>query len=80
MKKKASSALKTPVTSKKKPLVRDHKVIFALNEPEFKLLEKYCTQYKISNRSRFIRESLMKNVMSRMVNDYPKLFDENEMR
>jgi len=80
MKKKASSVSKTPVTTKKKPLVRDHLVTFALNEPEFKVLEKYCAQYKISNRSRIIRESLMKNIMSRMVDDYPKLFEENEMR
>lgn len=80
MKKKASSVSKTPVTTKKKHLVREHLVTFALNEPEFKVLEKYCTQYKISNRSRIIRESLMKSIFSRMVDDYPKLFEENEMR
>lgn len=80
MKKKASSVSKAPATAKKKHLVREHLVTFALNEPEFKVLEKYCSKYKISNRSRIIRESLMKNIMSRMVEDYPKLFEENEMR
>lgn len=80
MKKKVSSVSKTPVTAKKKHLVREHLVTFALNEPEFKVLEKYCSKYKISNRSRIIRESLMKSIMSRMVEDYPKLFEEDEMR
>lgn len=72
--------MKNTVITKKKPLVRDHLVTIALNEPEFKTLEKYCAQYKITNRSRFIREALMKNMLTRMVQDYPKLFEENEMR
>lgn len=80
MKKEASPVLKTPLTAKKKPLVRDRMVTIALNDPEFKTLEKYCAQYKISNRSRFIREALMKSMLSRMVDDYPTLFGEKEMR
>ncbi|MCX6308030.1 MAG: hypothetical protein NTY32_04055 [Bacteroidia bacterium] len=80
MKKKAATVLKTPLTTKKKPLVRDHLVTIALNDPEFKTLEKYCAQYNISNRSRFIREALMKSMMTRMVDDYPTLFGEKEMR
>ncbi len=80
MKKEASPVLKTPVTAKRKPLVRDRLVTIALNDPEFKTLEKYCSQYKISNRSRFIREALMKSMLTRMVDDYPTLFGEKEMR
>ena len=80
MKKKVSSDSKTPVIPKKKRLVRDHLVTIALNESEFKVLEKYCVKYKISNRSRIIRESLMTTILTRMVNDYPKLFGEDEMR
>jgi hypothetical protein len=65
----------------RKPMVRDHLVTIALNEPEFKTLEKYCAQYKITNRSHFIREALMKSMLSRMVeDDYPTLFGEKEMR
>lgn len=81
MKKEASQTRKTPIATKKKPLVRDHLVTIAFNDPEFKTLEKYCTQYKITNRSRFIREALMKSMLSRMVeDDYPMLFGEKEMR
>lgn len=80
MKKASSVEPKNQVLAKKKPLVRDHIVTIALNDPEFKTLEKYCAQYKVSNRSRFIRESVMKSMLSRMVDDYPTLFGEKEMR
>lgn len=80
MKKALSVEIKNQTSPKKKPLVRDHLITVALNDPEFKTLEKYCTQYKISNRSGFIRESLMKAILSRMVDDYPTLFGEKEMR
>jgi hypothetical protein len=80
MKKASSVEPKNQVPAKKKPLVRDHIVAIAMNDPEFKTLEKYCAQYKVSNRSRFIRESVMKAVLSRMIDDYPKLFGEEEMR
>lgn len=81
MKKASTLDSKKQMSLKKKPLVRDHLVTITFNDPEFKTLEKYCNQYKISNRSRFIRESLMKTMLSRMVeDDYPTLFGEKEMR
>lgn len=64
----------------KQPLHRDRNVSFLLNEPEYKALVKYCTKYKIKNRSRFLRESVMKAVLTRMAEDYPTLFNEQEMR
>jgi len=64
----------------KRPLHRDRNVSFLLNEPEYKALLKYCTKYKIKNRSSFLRESVMKAVLTRMTEDYPTLFNEQEMR
>lgn len=64
----------------KRPLHRDRNVSFLLNEPEYKALVKYCAKYKIKNRSRFLRESVMKAVLTRMTEDYPTLFNEQEMR
>lgn len=81
MKKVAPTEPKSTSTPSRKPLVRTHLITIALNEPEYKTLEKYCTQYKISNRSRFIREALLKSILTRMVeDDYPTLFGEKEMR
>lgn len=64
----------------KRPLQRDRNVSFLLNEPEYKALLKYCTKYKIKNRSSFLRECIMKTVLTRMTEDYPTLFNEQEMR
>ena len=63
----------------KRNLQRDQTVSFLLNDPEYKALMKYCAKYKIKNRSRFIRETLMKAVLTRMTEDYPTLFHEEEM-
>jgi hypothetical protein len=61
-------------------LLRERNISFLLNDYEFKALQKYCTKYKIRNRSRFVRESVMKTVLTRLSEDYPTLFGENEMR
>jgi len=60
--------------------LRNRVVTISLNDPEYKVLEKYCIKYKITNRTRFIRESLMKIILTRMSEDYPSLFEEKEMR
>jgi hypothetical protein len=80
MKKEEQTAVKSKGKTNRSLIVRDRIVTFTLNEPEFKVLEKYCTKYKITNRSRFVRESLMKLILTRMVEDYPTLFGEKEMR
>jgi len=80
MKKEEQQSANTNGGSKKMPMVRNRVVTISLNDPEFKALEKYCTKYKITNRTRFIRELIMKTILTRMSEDYPTLFDEKEMR
>jgi len=63
----------------KAPLLRERSVSFLLNEAEYKALQRYCTKYNIKNRSRFMRESVMRAVLTRLTEDYPTLFGENEM-
>jgi len=74
------SAKNNGVPSRKSALVRNRIVTISLNDPEYKALEKFCSKYKITNRTRFIRESLMKSILTRMSEDYPTLFEEKEMR
>lgn len=54
---------------------REHRVTLMLNDSEQRALDKYCERYKISNRSRFIREALMRTILKRIENDQPTLFD-----
>ena len=59
--------------NKKQP--RTHRVAILLNDSEQRALERYCDRYTISNRSRLIRETLMRAILSRQENDQPTLFD-----
>jgi metal-responsive CopG/Arc/MetJ family transcriptional regulator len=58
-----------------KPIPRKNRVTILLNDSEMRALERYCERYTVSNRSRLIREALMRNILKRFDNDSPTLFD-----
>ncbi len=51
-----------------------------LNDEEYELIHFYLKKYKITNRSRWFRETVIGHVLKNMEQDYPTLFEENEMR
>ena len=51
-----------------------------LNDDEYKTLQNYMKKYKISNKSRWYRETILSHVIKTLELDYPTLFDEKEMR
>ena len=77
MKKNKKTA--TP-TIKPPKMNRNNKITISLNDKEMRVLEQFCEKYKIENRSRFLRETIMLAVLKRLDEDHPKLFDEKEMR
>ena len=54
---------------------REYRVSILLNEKEQKMLDKFCEKYGVSNRSRLIRETLMRAILKQIENDQPTLFD-----
>jgi hypothetical protein len=60
--------------------LRVHRVAFKLNETEFKAVERYIGRYKITNRSRWYRETILLHILKTLEEDYPTLFNEHEMR
>ena len=46
-----------------------------LNESELRTLDRFCERYEIANRSRLIRETLMRALLKKMDKDQPTLFD-----
>jgi len=56
-------------------MLRKHKIVFKLNDLEFEAFNKYCKKYRIENKSKFIRETLITAVLERFDRDYPSLFD-----
>jgi hypothetical protein len=57
---------------------RNKQVSIWLNKDEYRTLEKYCSKYRIKNRSQFIRQTVMKTVIDRLCLDYPTLFEEKK--
>ncbi len=56
-------------------LKRTYRLCVKFNEKELQVFNKYCQKYHITNKSRFIREAIMKAIIEKMVEeDYPKLF------
>jgi len=54
---------------------RTHHQVFALNDDENKALCRYLEKYKIKNKAKFIRETLMIAIIRKMEEDHPRLFD-----
>lgn len=60
--------------------LRTKKAEFMLTEDEYQLIDFYLRKYKITNRSRWFRETVLNYIFKNMDQDYPTLFSENEMR
>ena len=54
---------------------RGHRISIMLNDSELRALERFCDKYGVANRSRLIRETLMRAILKKMDNDQPTLFD-----
>jgi len=48
-----------------------------LNNREMHAINTYCSRFKISNRSKFMREAIISEVLKKFENNLPSLF-ENE--
>ncbi len=68
--------METPSSSKKfTKEQRKNRVSIMLNDSELRALNRYCDQYTVKNRSRLIRETLMRAILKRFDKDNPTLFD-----
>lgn len=53
---------------------RVHRQSFLLNEREMRAITRYCERYKVNNRSRFIRETVVTAILKKFDDDHPTLF------
>lgn len=72
--------MKEKSKSKETTLKRKHKQTICLNDKELSAVKMYCKKYKILNRSRFIRETIITTILEKFEIDYPSLFDQNQMK
>lgn len=61
-------------------LKRPHRMVCLMSEEEYRQVNRYLKKYKITNKSRWMRENLLHFIHRNMEEDYPTLFEEHEMR
>lgn len=61
--------------------IRHQRMVCLISEEEATIINGYLQKYKITNKGRWMRETLLSFIHHNMVNeDYPTLFNEYEMR
>ncbi len=56
-------------------LLRKHAWTLRFNQREKEAIDLYCQKYGITNKSKFIRETILTEVLKRFDEDYPTLFE-----
>lgn len=66
--------------AKKDVTSRTDRMTFLVNPDEKRAIDNYLRKYRIDNRSRWMRETIMTFIIKNLDQDYPTLFDEQDMR
>jgi hypothetical protein len=61
-------------------LKRTNRIAFVFNDEEMKMLNRFFDKYKVHNKSKWMRETIIGAVLKTFEEDYPKLFEEREMK
>lgn len=60
-------------------LKRINRQSLMLNNHELNALHTYCKKYRISNKSKFMREAIITAVLKKFDEDHPTLFDDPQL-
>ena len=59
---------------------REQRMRRGLSYEEQMMIDRYNEKYKITNKSRWLRESVLLFILKNMEEEYPTLFGEHDMR
>lgn len=59
---------------------RKERMVCLLSSEEQRIVDRYLQRYKITNKSRWLRETILTFIHKNMEEDYPTLFGEHDMR
>ncbi|MCD8260548.1 MAG: hypothetical protein LUD15_02870 [Bacteroides sp.] len=59
---------------------REQRLTCTLSEEEEQIVDRYLEKHKITNKSRWLRETVLRFVYKKMDEEYPTLFKEHDMR
>ena len=60
--------------------VRHARITCLVSDDEMAIIDSYLRKYKIGNKSRWMRETLLAFIHQNLDQDYPTLFNEHDMR
>jgi hypothetical protein len=60
-------------------LKRINRQSILFNERELKAIDHYCDRFKIDNRSKFMREAIISEVLKKFEDNYPTLWEDDQM-
>ncbi|MFP4489697.1 MAG: hypothetical protein ACLFN1_10375 [Bacteroidales bacterium] len=63
---------------KEEKLRRSNRLTLLLNDREMRAIDIYCQRYRMKNKSRFLRETIMNAILKKFDEDLPSLFEVNE--
>lgn len=61
-------------------VVRHSRLVCLVSDEEMRFIDNYLRKYKIENKSRWMRETLLAFIHQNLDQDYPTLFNEHDMR
>ena len=59
---------------------RERRMSILLSDDEQQIVDRYLEKYKITNKSRWLRATILMFIHKNMEEDYPTLFGEHDMR
>lgn len=57
-------------------LKRVYRKSILFNKREMQAINHYCKKYKIRNKSKFMRETIIASILKKFDEDYPSLFEQ----
>jgi hypothetical protein len=66
--------------NKDESLKRKARQTIRFNNRELSAIQQYCDKFKVKNKSRFMREVIITEVLRKFDENYPTLWDEPQMR
>ncbi len=64
----------------KKDTTRHTRLTCLVSDDEMRIIDNYLAKYKIANKSRWMRQTLLASIHKGLEEDYPTLFNEHDMR
>ena len=59
---------------------RKQRRVCLMSVEEVRIVDSYLKKYKITNKARWLRETVLAFIHQKMEEDYPTLFNEHDMR